>query len=428
MGDWRDLMDGETLTHSGGKARLHPDVVTGIAGKARGIGTIHMLDNGAVGDGSTDDTSAWLTACAAADAEGRKVGIPPKTLITEGYTFSSSTFGSGAELWGTPVFVEGDGDGISVINWDPESLDDDCMRFWKPGGSYVGGGVRDVSIVNVAGTATGAAVRFTGTYRPLLQNVTASGFTGVNGVGFRIDRENVELTSQHPTFFNVHSQGNYNGFHAEGCAEAAFHHFNINQCSNAQGVIVSGQFSWTSGLVQGGGASLEFRPIGINSIDFRARDLHCEVLGVPTFKAYSAGGSYAGRLKISNCFDYGNNTFLDADFFTTELESYEGLSPIIAKLRSGVLFRGDMVPADPSRYDFDSVTLQLATFVHAGNVTIGAMPESPYSGGAALTLGGPMKFWPRTTGQRNALAPAVGWTIFNTTTNALETWNGAAWV
>jgi hypothetical protein len=428
MTDFRDLLDGTTLSYSGGRGRVHPDVITDISGKARGVGAVHMLDNGAVGDGSTDDTAAWLAACTAANAEGRQVGVPTKTLITEGFTFNASTFGSGATTWGTPVFVEGDGDGVSVITWDPDTLSDDCIRFWKSASSYVGGGVRDVSIVNAAGTATGAGIRLTGAYRPLLQNVTVSGFLGTNGVGIKIDQENDELTCQHATFMNVHSQGNYNGFHCSGAAEAAFHHFNLNQSSHAQGVIISGQIAWYGGLIQGGNASLEFRPTVTNSIDLRVYGLHCEVLGVPTFKGYSAAGTYAGRLKMVDCYDNGNTTFVDADFYTTEIASYEGVAPIIAKLRSGVLFRATMCIPDPARYDLDATTLQYSTFTHAGNVTLGALPEHPALGGPAFALGGPAKFWARTTTQRNALSPAIGWTIFNTTTNALETWNGSTWV
>lgn len=33
-----------------------------------------------------------------------------------------------------------------------------------------------------------------------------------------------------------------------------------------------------------------------------------------------------------------------------------------------------------------------------------------------------------TTTQRNALSPSAGWVVFNSTTNALETYNGATWV
>lgn len=394
-------------------------------------GSVIVTAYGAVMDGSTDGSTALADAIAAAAAQptGGTVIIPPgKLRIRQPTLLAGSTFGAGDGVWGKPVTIQGAGDGATVIVWDPVTLSDDCFRFWYSGGAYVGGGVRDLSIVNALGTATGAGIRLTGSYRSLIQNVTVSGFLGTNGVGVRIDRESTPLPAQHPTLINVHTQGCYNGIRAEGCAEAAFYHLNLNQNAHAQGLIESGQFAWFGGMIQGGNASLEFRPVGVNSIDFRAYGLHCEVLGVPTLKAYSAGGVYSGRLKLSDCFDNGNTCFVDADFYTTEIESYEGVAPIIAKLRSGVLFRGELLDPTPARYDFDAVTLQNSCFYHAGNVTIGQLPETPIFGGAALAVTGSVKVWPRTTVQRNALVPATGWVIFNTTTGKLETWNGAAWV
>lgn len=385
----------------------------------------------AVMDGVTDGSAALASAIASAAAlpNGGTVIIPPgKLRIRQPSLLSGSTFGASPNTWGKPVTLQGAGDGATVLVWDPVVLSDDCIRFWVAGGAYVGGGVRDLSIVNALGTATGAGIRLTGSYRSLIQNVTVSGFAGVGGRGIVVDRESVPLPAQHPTLINVHCQGSYDGARFEGCAESAFYHLNLNQNTHAQGVIVSGQFAWFGGMVQGGGASLEFRPTATNSIDFRGYGLHCEVTGVPTFKAYSAAGSYAGRLKICDCFDNGNVSFVDADSYTTEIDSYEGVAPIIAKLRGGVFFRGTLLDPNPARYDFDATTLQLASFLHAGNISLGALPESPYLGGAAITLGGPLKLWSRTTAQRNALVPAVGWMIWNTTTGTVQTWNGAAWV
>lgn len=391
---------------------------------------VNVVALGATMDGTTDDTTALERAVADAAISGGVVLIPAGRMrIRRPILISGSVFGSGAGLWGKPVFLQGAGDGVSIIVWDPITLSDDCIRFWQPGGNYVGGGVRDLTIIGASpNTQTGCGLRFTGTYRSLIQNVTVSGLLGVGAIGLKFDYELINNTCQHSHVMNVHSQGNRVGIDLTLPGDFVAYHLNLNQCTQATGVCRGGTVAWFGGMLQGA-TPFEFRATAENSIWFRAHGLYTEVLGNNTWKAYAAtaGTGFGGTIRLVDCTDNGNNTWADIDDHATIIDSYLGYSPIIANVRNSI-FRMDTGTIDPAKLVLDASTQLLTSLYHCGNVTIGLPPEHPASGGAALALGGPAKFWPRTTVQRNALTPAVGWVIFNTTTNKLETWNGAAWV
>lgn len=424
MADFRDLLDGTTLSYSSGLAHLHPTYVTSISGKARGHGTFHMLDHGAVADGSTDDTAAFLAACVAAEAEAGNVGIPNNTVITEGYTFTVSN-----PATRNPVFVCGNGEGSTTVIWDPADLSDTFVRFYLSGDEYTGGGVRDLSIFNPDGNATGNAIQITGGFRQLIENVWVRNFAGSGGCGLKIDDSS--NPAQHTHLSNVHLQICDVGMDITGVQEFTANKLCINQCATSSAYIRGGTISWDGGLVQGS-KPIQFFPESTGAVFFRQRDVYYELVGVTSFVTAVAapGNAFGGYIKISDVTvnqTGGSAPFADIEKFDIELEKI-GTAGNVLKARNSQVFGVYLAPV-PGRYDLDAFTQAHSTWIHCGNISIGTQgPGHPDVGNGSLTLAAPPKLPVYTTTERNTLTPETGWLIFNSTTGTLQAYNGASWV
>jgi len=77
-----------------------------------------VLDFGALGDGTTDDTAAFTTAIAAAEP-GSAVRVPAGTyLVSGGLTIDKGIVLCGEGPAASRLLFEGDAPGISIIKYD----------------------------------------------------------------------------------------------------------------------------------------------------------------------------------------------------------------------------------------------------------------------------------------------------------------------
>jgi hypothetical protein len=136
-------------------------LVPAVAGKASKGAILNVKDYGAVGDGTTDDTSAFTSAFAAASS-GAVVWVPKGT-----YTTNNLTMPAGVHV-----------DGRGKIQLRPQASGSPIVMVLNDGAS-----VRNISIDFGSGhTNTGSALK-------LFSNTTVSGctiYTGVGGNGIAV--------------------------------------------------------------------------------------------------------------------------------------------------------------------------------------------------------------------------------------------------
>lgn len=386
-----------------------------------------IRDYGAVGDGVTDDTAAWLAACAAAEVTGGLVWIPPgRYVITQGYTFTAGLNGTNRAVW-----VQGGGHHNTCMLFRPSNLASNCIKFGNGTDYYFGGGVQDLCIWNDVGTCTGAGVNIHVTIHTEIRDVYSRGFAGVNGAGLRV-RSNGSANVQHLYLSNVYCQQNYWGVDAETGASCVAVNLKINQ-NTFQGLkLVKGDLLWLGGLLQGGGAqpaavigdmsapgttgaitlqnvyveyltaSVIFDLYAVNFVQFK--NCPWAVAGTPqTFVRCASSAGIA--IEDINLPGGGGHKFLDST-------SSSG------RVRAGA--PTDYAIDGASTWDFVGANGQGPTAIRA--------TAAPASGATALALGGPLKLPSYTTAQRDALGtPQVGWLIWNSTTGTVQAGNGSTW-
>lgn len=427
MADFRDLLDGTTLSYSSGRAHLHPDVVEKYDepyAATRETFYVKGARFGGVCDGVTDDTQAVLDAVEAAEVNGGVVRFPSGvTRVREEVVVQFSNPGAHK-----PVFFCGDGEQVSRLYFDNSDLDDNGIVFYTPGDEYFGGGVRDMSIFG-NGSNRGAGIYNRDGYRQKIENVWVREWSGVGGTGLKVDSPNGG-GAQHLRLANVHLQVCTVGMDIDGSREMSAIELNLNQCGIPGIIRDQVQLLWLGGMVQGG--TFEFRTLGQNGIEFTQIGTYHESAVSPQYKGYSAsGGGFAGQVRILNAHNGGGGTFADFDHFNLTLGPIVGgnAGVLVLKARNCTLQMVDLyMQGFEDRYDIDAASLRTSTWINQGNISIGTGGGVPDYGAPALSLGGPLRLPTYTTTTRNTLTPETGWVIFNSTTGTLQTYNGSTWV
>jgi hypothetical protein len=372
---------------------------------------------GAVGDGVTDCTAAFAAAYALAAAQpgGGNVVIPAvgKFRIRSKRLFDNSVDPANP----TPVFVVGLGEWPSTLLWDPIDPTQDFLCYRGAGASYYfGGGVRNVAIVSANPLASGVAIRLTQAQNMQLANVVVRGFLGLGtGTGVLVESGDPSTPSQNIDLDRVEVQGNCVGVDL-ACAEMTIRKLLLNQNVNAHGVIRGGSFYTDGGMIQGDGASLEFRPASTRAIYWNARGVtHWEVNGAPAIKAYPAPGpSYGGEIGFADVINNGDDIIVDADFYTVRMENISSFGLVtFGKLRTCGLTADGCVAA-AAQWDLDAFSLANAIFQNEGHLSIGRLPNAPSIVPRSAAFALPIELASLTQTERDALTGvADGWTFFN---------------
>lgn len=159
---------------------------------SRAMGRLNVLDFGAVGDGSTNDTAAIQSACDAAAAVGTygrpQVYLPGNTYKTVDTIDVQDR-----------IEIVGDGVDSTRILFEPAAGSKACLQFSDPSPYHWYGGARDLTIRmgtnaynDLSGiyVQTGAFVRFENIH------INFDGATAKDWYGFRIrGREHIEVTN-----------------------------------------------------------------------------------------------------------------------------------------------------------------------------------------------------------------------------------------
>lgn len=389
----------------------------------------HVMNYGAVGGGVADDTAAYLAACAAAVTAGgcASVVFPENTpiRIRQGYLFTTSILTALHS-----VTLKGAGQSESVVIWDPISDGDYLARWYTSGNYYAGGGAERLFIKCASATATGPVFHVTDTYMTRFSDVGIFGYGSSGGTGLLCDTEGP--ITQHLVLNNVMIQGLDVGIDIDGVAAMSAYELKLNQNTVAQGILRNATLSWYGGLIQGGGASFEFRPTDEGGVEFCAYGLWCEVTGsVNTFKAYQATGGfhYGGHISLYNCKNNGSHTYIDVDKYTVHIENLTQASvvPVIAALDSS-MFGVNLTP-DATKYTFDTLTQPRVTWLSHGNVSVGTPgPTTAYVSSKSANFGLPIQLASVTPTQRDALSNiAENDHVYNNVAKVPQFYNGTKW-
>lgn len=382
---------------------------------------------GAVLDGTTNDTAAWLAACAAAELTGGIVYIPPgKMKITQGYNFTTGLNGTNKA-----VVVQGAGDHNTQILFYPSVLSDNCISFGDGTHYYFGGGVRDLQINNVPNTCTGAGIYLYVTIHTTLQSVYSIGFQGTGGAGIRA-RQNGAQNIQHLSMINCYWQQNYFGADLESGGACQAFNMKINQ-NTYQGLrLLLGDLLWCGGVLQGASAQPAAK-LG-DAILALGQTGNITVLGV--YVEYATADiiwdvESCNYVRFINCAWQNAATVqawvhaVNSGDIVIEDQHITGANYLLTGSgSSGRVFGGTVaqfnIHAATSNFDF---------------IGAGALPSAyrtgvpPVQNDAALVLGGGVQLKSYTTTQLNALTNVQQFTLAgNSTTSKVVCYIGAAWV
>ena len=408
MVQFSDKLDGSTIRYSGGRAR-------GTAGVAARV--YHVLDYGAVCDGTTDDTAAVLAACAAAEASGGVVRFPRgKCKITQGYAFTAGIDGSNKAVW-----VEGVGHHNTQILFHPSTLSDNCFTWGDGISYYFGGGTRNIQVRNPPQTCTGAGVHFYMTLHSEMIDSYVMQFAA--GTGLKVRGEGLSNV-QHLLLQNAYLQQCGTGADIDNSTATVAINLKINQ-NYTRGLICNNStLLWQGGVLQG--ASSGAHSTWQNTGNVTITGVHIEVMTTPVLFELTSCAHFA----IDNC--GWSNAATPQTLIKATNSHHVQLGHVDVHAPSKLLeLVGSTATtrcvADAAYYSIDANSR--VDFVGEGYFPSGFGLTSPPTGQTALEVGGPFKLKSYTTAQRNALSsPQVGWVIWNSTVGAMQVYNGSAWV
>jgi len=389
----------------------------------------HVMNYGAVADGTTDDTAAYLAACAAAVTAGgcARVVFPENkpVRIRQGKVFSTSTHVAGLHS----VMLVGAGQNESIIIWDPLDDADYLVRWFTSGDYYAGGGAERLLVKCMSPSATGPVFHVTDGYMTRFNDVAIFGYGSSGGTGILVD--NGGVTAQHVVLNNVMIQGLDVGLDVDAVQAMSAYELKLNQ-NLINGIFRGGTLAWFGGLLQGGGAVFEFRPTAVSSVNFRAYGLYCEVTGpANTFKAYAAttGFGFGGFIKVCDCTNNGTHMFMDVDSYDVHLEDIGGAVTIpVLKAIDASLIGINLTP-DPAMFDLDADTQTRTVFFNPGNLSVGtAAPTHPDITHKSANFGLPIQLASFTPAQRAALSNVVeNDHVYNNVAKVPQYYTGTKW-
>jgi len=389
----------------------------------------NLREYGAVGDGTTDDTAAWLACTAAADLTGGEIAPNPgRYKVTVGRVFNG-----GANNQSKAVYIRGAGDHNTIIEFHPSNLDDSLIQFGQVGAvNYFGGGVSDIQLFNPARTCRGAAVKVVATLHTHLHDAYLYGFAGVGGAGLRCvqdDQRNV----QHLHLSNVYLQQNYYGMIGQlGGAASAFK-LNITQ-NTYQAANFTGDLLWSGGALQQSG-SQSAAVIGDMALPGAGSGTRIENVYIECSTSVVYDLRRAANVQITNGIWQGAGspqTLVKANLCSGLLIEGFNMSAGGHKYLESLNSRGRVQSGDPTWYSIDADSCW--DFIGSGGLYPSAfrVRTPPVYGGAtasALVLGAGLELGKYTTAQRDALVSVqTGTLIFNTTAGVMQCWNGSSWV
>lgn len=362
----------------------------------------HVKNYGALVDGTTDDTAAWLAACAAADAAGGTVVLARGTMIIkEGYNFEASgTAGSGA------VFVRGEGSSASKILYNPAVPDRalDCLVWGSLTDPtfYEGGGGIGFTLIDATGSITGAGIHQITTIFQVMRDVKVQDFLGTGGTGLLVDENDPSVPSQNNTYDRLNVSSNNVGIDILRGGPFVFLDLVVNQ-NTVGGIVRGGHVSWFGGMHQS--AVFEFRPTTGAGIAFRQYGVYVETADTP-YVAYAPldSSSSGGIVTIHHTSQASGDPdfFIDASKMGLDLQNVDCVTPL-AKGRNLPSFRA--IGCADTTCDFDAATLAVASITNKRYTQLPGV----------------------TTAQRDALTPVARMLIHNSDTNVLQQYTGTKW-